>query len=238
MRVLRLIAVVSLLPGCELFFDDGGRRPDHCDVLAGQETDGAPQIAPAPLRDPEQLTCESFGGGCDPACGPCPAGSDDAPPPRDLPAVAARAPLPPWGVCGSPCETLDEAACAASSECRVVRDARCAVAGSCATEFVGCFPLDNVRNPNLDCFAARDGWTCSQSAACSALHDVSACSTSGECFRPFALCVPEGKSPGRCFEQAACDAAPPGCPPNARPGVANGCYTGACIPVEHCEAHI
>ena len=222
MRTVILAAATLFTSGCLLFFDDGGKRPPQCDLA----TSGA-ESQPAPLRDPESLTCNSFGGDtCDPACGPCP-----------LSDVAALSPIPSWPMCGSACESLNESACAASAECRVVKDARCVIGEDCVTDFVGCFPIDNVQDPTVDCFAARDGWTCSRSAACTALHDRrSPCPANDDtCSRPFGLCVPEGKSPGVCHEQATCDVPSPNCRAGTTPGVANGCYTGACIQFSLCE---
>jgi len=221
MRSLPLLVMLLGFSGCMIFFDDGGKRPPVCDLAE-------PASLPAPLRDPERLTCEQLGGGCNPDCGPC---AED---------IAARAPLPTWGVCGSTCETLDETACAASTACRVVKDARCMISGNCVTDFAGCFPIDGAPDPSVDCFAARDGWTCSRSAACSALHDTAAdCPDTGEpCPRPFALCVKEGSGPGHCHDDAVCDSAGPSCPQGTTASVANGCYTGACIPLSLCEPSI
>ncbi len=216
-----LLSLLLGLSGCLLFFDDGGHRPDQC---LTPET-GAP-IAQLPLRNPDTLECQAFGGGCDPACGPCPPQTQ-----TDL------APLPSWGVCGSSCETLSESQCATASECRVVRDASCAVSGTCTTDFIGCFPVDGAVDPSVDCFHATSGWDCSRSAACTALHRQDPCplATDAPCPRDFALCVPEGASPGKCHAEALCDIAQPACPPNTTAGVANGCYTGACIPNDLCE---
>ncbi len=220
-----LLLVVVLASGCELFFDDGGKRPPEClDTPAAEDTSA--DVAPAPLRNPETLTCESFGGGgCNPDCGPCPAQTD-------------LAPIPSWPVCGTACETLAETECAARSECRVVKDARCMIGSQiCITDFMGCFPVDNAPDPTIDCFAARDGWTCSRSNACTALHDTAASQCQGDqCARPFGLCVPEGKSPGNCQSPITCDALPPTCPTGTTPGRANSCWTGACIPTSLCEA--
>ena len=228
MRTL-VIALVTVLSGCNLFFDDGGRRPEQCD-LATSAGDDPPEVAPAPLRDPDHLSCQSFGSGCDPECGDCP------------PEAAASdfAPIPSWGMCGSPCESLDESACAASSECRVVKDAACVISEDCITDFMGCFPIDQAPDPSIDCFAARDGWTCSRSNACSALHQRASCPSPDHpaCSRAFAVCVPEGRSPGRCNEAVACAKAPPSCPNGTVPGVENACYTGACIPTSLCEVSI
>lgn len=225
MRFVTLLVMLAGVPGCMLFFDDGGKRPPVCDLAQSEDE---PASLPAPLRDPDGLTCEQFGGGCDPACGPC----------AETTKGADLAPLPTWGVCGSICESLDETACAASAECRVVRDARCAIAGSCTTDFAGCFPIDTAPDPTIDCLAARDGWTCSRSAACTALHDTAVnCPDNGtQCRRPFGLCVKEGTDPGHCKDDAVCDIPGPNCPQGTTAGVANGCYTGACIPLALCEA--
>jgi hypothetical protein len=117
-----------------------------------------------------------------------------------------------------------------------VRDAKCAIAGNCTTDFVGCFPIDGAPDPSVQCFTATSGWDCSRNAACSALHrPESPCGLDGICPRDFALCVPEGRSPGKCHAQALCDAVGPACGPNATAGIENGCFTGACIPNDLCE---
>lgn len=221
MRLALLTSVLLLVPACTLFFDDGGKRPDPC-VTAGDDQP-QPEGVPQAQRDPATLTCETFGGQCDETCGPCPAVADS-------PAVT-------WGVCGSPCEQLDEAACGNDASCRVVRDARCAVGGTCETDFLGCFPVDMAPDA-VDCFT-DDAWTCSRSSACTAFHrsecGVRADTPPEQCARQFAMCMPAGGNPGKCFEQALCDRVAPSCPPNSVPGVANGCYTNACIPNDLCE---
>ena len=45
---------------------------------------------------------------------------------------------------------------------------------------------------------------------------------------------PDGGGPGNCYGSVTCNSAPPQCPANTTPGVANGCYTGYCIPVSQC----
>jgi hypothetical protein len=208
------VAILVLTSGCALVFDDGG-DDDIC-LLAAAE----PAIAPAPQRNPETLTCEAFGGGCSPECGPCP--------------EIALAPSPSWGFCGSTCDALSETACAQNAGCRVVKDARCAVSADCATDFVGCFPTDQLVDPSIDCFAARDGWTCSQSAGCTAYHRGGVNGLEPVVTRTFAMCAPEGQSPGTCYGAVACERVAPPCPAQTKPGVANGCYTGACIPLDIC----
>ncbi|HWO19049.1 MAG TPA: hypothetical protein VNO30_09735 [Kofleriaceae bacterium] len=218
MRYPALLAMfLVLISGCMFVFD--GREGDDDCLLA------EPALAPAPLRNPETLRCESFGGGggCDPACGPCPA--------LDL------APIPSWGSCGSSCEALSESACASTVGCRVVKDAACAVSGTCTSDFLGCFPTDQGTITDLGCFDAHDGWACSQIPDCVAYHRISGATsgfTSPERLLPFAMCAPEGKSPGSCYAAVTCDRAAPACPTQTTPGIANGCYTGGCIPTDLC----
>ena len=224
-----LVVLIALTcSGCLLFFDDGGRGgDDDCLVPAG---DPRPEALsePAPLRNPETLTCDSFGGGCRPECGPCPLGEGE---PRE-----PQAPIPSWGLCGGTCDALDETACSANAGCRVVKDIRCSIEGNCLTDFLGCFPTDQFVDASVACAEAPDGQTCSRNPACTAFHrEGSALRTSPQQLREFVLCMTEGSAPGRCFDQAACDALPPPCPPDSRPGVIDGCWSGACIPVELCE---
>jgi len=217
MRYLVLLAtILGLIPGCVLVFDG---HDDDDGVCVGTPE---PASLPAPQRNPDTLTCDSFGGGCDLGCGPC--------------AEAAFAPIPTWGACNGKCESLTEGACAQDPGCRVVKDAACSISGGCLTNYVGCFAIDLQSDPTIDCFAATDGFTCSRSAACTAYHrTTSAPNTIAQVTRPFALCTPEGKAPGTCHGALTCTQPAPKCPTGARPGVAGGCYTGACIPLDLCE---
>ena len=208
-----LATVLVLASGCTLVFDDGG-GDDIC--LAAE-----PASLPAPQRNPDTLACESFGGGCIPECGPCP--------------LADLVPQPSWGFCGSTCEALTEVDCGKDPGCRVVKDAACSLSADCITDYLGCFPTDQFPDPSIDCFTARDGFTCSRSAECTAFHRGLRSNISPQPVLAFAMCAPEGKSPGTCFGQVLCRAAAPACPPNSRPGVSDGCYTGACIPLDVCE---
>jgi hypothetical protein len=216
-----LAAILVLASGCMLVFDDGGSSPGDD---GGDDDCVFPEPSPPALSllNPDTLLCELWGGGgpCDPRCGPCPA-------------VALSTPPPSWGSCGSQCESLSEAACAESPFCRVVKDAACAISGGCTTDYLGCFPTDQFTEPTIDCFMARDGQTCSRSAACTAFHRGAGIDPRDA--RTFAMCAPEGEAPGTCFGEVVCARPPPGCPPDRRPGVAGGCYTGTCIPVDVCE---
>ncbi len=49
------------------------------------------------------------------------------------------------------------------------------------------------------------------------------------------FCVPEEPhAAGNCYEEALCDMVEPECPADTLPGVADGCYTGYCIPIAEC----
>jgi hypothetical protein len=209
MRGVIATFVVTSVSGC--FFFEGGGGSNLC----GDDTPDprlaerviAPDHPPEPLRDPESLTCEPVGG-----CGQGPS----------------------WASCSTACDALDEATCALQAECRVVRDVRCAVDGTCETDFMGCFPTDRLPDPAVDCLRATDGETCSRSAECTAFHCNERC-PDPPCPRPFALCMPEGAAPGRCFDPVACRALPPPCPSGTVPGVVDLCFSGACIPNDLCE---
>ncbi|MGE0404594.1 MAG: hypothetical protein AB7T06_48235 [Kofleriaceae bacterium] len=226
LRIASLVALLMPLGGCTLWFggDDGD---DECLAVPASDLGGREQeIAPAPLRDPADLTCDDYGGSyCDPNCGPCPEYG-----------AADLAPLPSYGYCGHVCETYGEAQCAADPQCRVVLDADCTLGpNACLTNFMGCFPTDNVQDTSVDCWTA-DAWTCSQSNACTAYHSSGpgACPPDSDCGRPFELCAPEGQDPGGCEQTVACDRLPPPCPQGTTPGVRDLCYTGACIPNKYC----
>jgi hypothetical protein len=219
MRYLFLLALIlGSVPGCVLVFDDNHGDDDVC--LAGAPE---PAALPAPQRNPETLTCESFGGGgggCPIGCGPC--------------AEAPSPPIPSWGACNGACESLSESECGQAAGCRVVKDAVCAVRGGCFTDFVGCFATDRITDPAVDCFDALDGSSCSRNAECTAYHRVTPAAIAQDA-RPFALCTPRGKSPGTCHGRVTCTAQAPACPTGMRAGVAAGCYTGSCIPLDICE---
>lgn len=221
MRLAALVFVAGLSTGCTLFFtgDDGGD-----DVCAYEDTRAVARSQPAPLRDPGDLTCDSFDTPCNSECGPC----------AEAAAVAAVLPVPTWNYCGHSCEQLGESACAADAGCRVVKDASCTFEVPCETDFLGCFPVDTTPDASVACHGA-DSWECSRSAACTAIHSHSVCPAGQlNCPRPFELCVPEGTSPGSCRGAVTCRSLPPPCRTGTTPGISGGCYTGACIPLELC----
>ena len=221
---LPLAVVVSVLSsGCTLWFTgDGDDTIDPCPLYEATGTPSDPAIAEVQYRNPSTLTCESFGYPCNDQCGPCPGAADLA--------------QPSWGMCGSSCEGLSESACGADASCRVVKDAACSFGAQlCLTDYLGCFPVDQVVDDTVDCFAA-DAQQCSRSPRCTAYHSTEPCSSMDpdQCSRPFEVCAPAGSPPGSCTGAVACDELPPACPTTSTPGIADGCYTGACIPRDLC----
>lgn len=240
-RLLALVVVALTLPGCFVFFDEhgsGGGDDDDCAFPAegdgegegGELPPGAPRTSVALQRNPQTLACEALGGGpgtCNPQCGPCPDASSEL------------APLPSWGFCFSSCESLDEPACESDPTCRVIKDAECAISGTCATDFLACVVTDQFTDASVDCTQVTDADSCSRNPGCTAYHLSTDCTLDNNdptCTAEFAFCGPEGTGAGRCFEPTTCKRAAPSCPAGTTPGVANGCFTDACIPDELCEA--
>lgn len=227
----RLLVLLLLLPGCFVFFDEHGKGGDDDDCLLPPAEDQplpGPRTSIALQRNPQTLVCEAVGGGpgtCNPQCGPCPETSE-------------LAPVPSWGFCFSACESLDEAQCASDPSCRVIKDAECAISGTCETDFLACVVTDQFTDPTLDCTQLTDADSCSRNPACTAYHLSTGCTLDNNdpsCTAEFAFCGPEGRGAGRCFDQAACDRTPPNCPAGTTAGVADGCFTDACIPNDLCE---
>lgn len=206
MRLL-LLASPLLLSAC-LFVFPGDDEPPVCQV------DEAPI---APYRNPNTLACESLGGGgggCYPSSG------------------AAPQAFPSWPLCGHPCDSLDEGSCIGTPGCRAAYDHACVTGqGNCTSlqPFLGCYPVD-TSGPIAGSCLGLDAFECSQHDDCGALYRQERGGLS------FAECAPErGRPWGTCRGDVRCDLAPPVCPVGSTPGIANGCYTGVCIPLERCE---
>ena len=224
MRIASLLAAMTLVPACQLYFtggDDTG-DDDPCDGPVIQE--GYSQR----LVNPDTLACQTFTEPpCNAECGPCPAGAIY---------------IPPWGLCDSPCLGLSESQCIASAECRVARSyADYYRSDATIDDYMGCYPLNMGTPPEVERCEGLDAEQCAWQSDCTALYD----GAPGQCnaFAPeqcigaqFRQCIPEARTePGECVP-AACRQAPPACPSGTTPGVANNCYTGACIPNALCAA--
>jgi len=71
--------------------------------------------------------------------------------------------------------------------------------------------------------------TCGPGSEC-----VEQCDTFNGCTP---TCVPTSTDPGSCTGTISCNSAPPTCPANTTPGIANGCWSGYCIPNADCGSH-
>jgi hypothetical protein len=131
----------------------------------------------------------------------------------------------PVACSSSPCLGLDETACAGHALCYVARDATKFYTGA-TDSFLGCFPTTMYSSSSLAC-AQRQAAECPYGGMCAGLYNM----TAGE---SFSECIDASQIAGSCSEVATCTTPPPACPADRTPGVANGCYTGACIPNALC----
>ena len=247
MRLLATPALLALLAsGCVFYAGDDDDDP--CKYGGGGDPGGAADPVYDPgQRNPDTGQCEYFGGGgggggggCD-ACGNCPPlGEETDPPDGD---AAEPAPTPTWGYCESQCTGLDEATCIETSACRAIY-----VGGDTVT-YADCWAVDQTGPIQGGGCDGLDATTCSMHDDCSAVHlpacddgsgaggaeaPVDTCATPGV----FGFCIAEGAGPvpGECEGEVTCDQIAPDCPDGTTPGIADGCYTGYCIPLEDCEA--
>lgn len=208
----RIAVLVVLLAGCSLYPEidphHGDPQPDACVFNA------PPAIE---LRDPQTGVCQPIGGGgCPDPCLPCAGGG------------GSGGALPDWAECNGRCEALDEPTCMATAECRAVY--RNDHTGT-RPQFFGCWGTAHTFTSTGTC-TGLDAWTCSQHDNCGAIYDAGSNGPDA-----FASCITEPKhDPGLC-QSATCNSAPPKCAVGSTAGVANGCYTGYCIPTGQCGKH-
>gem|GEM_PF-1335334 len=145
-------------------------------------------------------------------------------------------PLPDGSGCGNACEPFcvpnspdacDSTMCGAGDHCEVQ-----------------CRPSDptDPMTPMSDCTATcvpDAGLGCAAIDCAPGAHCVETCAAM-PCMDPAGCpelcrgeCVPDG--PGECHAPVSCDALPPVCPAGTVAGVANGCWTGYCIPTSQCD---
>jgi hypothetical protein len=179
------IAVHASVPGDFEFCD---REPGVCDP-----TTMPPPPPPPLLRDPQTGKCEFFGGGggggggCNPGTG------------VDVPALAD------WGVCGSPCESLDETSCRAADACRAIYANRLPPnVDGVDFVFEACWPTAPSGPVRGGTCEGLDAQECSRHDDCIARHesDWSGCSD-------FAGCDYTAGN----FDSCAAETAPPPPPP-------------------------
>lgn len=214
---MRLALALVLLGGCSLYpgNDDGD------DVCAQLEVAADP--APDRKINPETLTCEEFPvGSCNNPCQPC--GQTGG---------GAAQYVPPWGHCESSCSDLDEAQCRVAAECRIARDWNAFYDGE--PSFEGCYerPTYEAGDPLPEPCSQLDAEQCSRHGECAGLYRMNASVPTGAPRAEFQECVAEAQVAGTCTP-AACRQVAPICPAGTTPGVANGCWTGSCIPDAFC----
>ena len=126
--------------------------------------------------------------------------------------------------CDDPCIARDEVSCASDARCWVARDFTAFYSGA-GNGFLGCFPHTSVFS--FTSCELRSGDTCAFDGTCIGLYNHAASDA-------FVECVHETPIAGSCTEVATCSTPPPACPSDRTPGVAAGCFTGACIPNDLC----
>lgn len=224
-----LVLSTALSTGCMFYSGD-----DDCEWggEGGIAADEAPEYVPG-QRNPETGTCEYFGGGggggggCDDPCQPC-----------DRPAAepAPNEPQPSWGYCESHCTGLEEGTCKDTEACRAIYNTDGLYLDCWQTDLSG--PVQGGGCDGLDALE------CSRHDDCAAVH-FSTCDSGDsdalqepECYaESFEACIPETSTidPGSCDGDVQCESLPPDCPADSTPGIANGCWTGYCIPLASCE---
>jgi len=218
MRSLAMVCV--LLGGCSLYPFGGG------DDVCEQDLAVAP---PAPERkvNPETLTCEEYylSPPCNADCGPC----------AETGMGAGAQYIPPWGNCESECSNLNEASCMSAPSCRVAREHDAYYVN--APSFEGCYEKTyNITGDSFDLpCAMRDAEQCAMGSQCTGLYEINDGALPLHAPRgDFLECIDEAQIAGSCRGVVSCLQVAPTCPASTTPGVANGCWTGSCIPNSVC----
>lgn len=96
-------------------------------------------------------------------------------------------------------------------------------------------PCDDDYDCAGGCYCDVETGTCVETGFC---ENDNQCTDGMVCDQERFTCVPpdsQPPNPGNCYEEVLCDGLPPDCPDDSVPGVSDGCYTGACIPLGECE---
>ena len=211
----RLIAVLILLSGCDLYWNGSG------DDVCNYDTRGGAAIAPSiQLRNPETGQCQYFdgGGGCDNQCGPCPA--------------ATGVVEPDWGQCYSSCNALDEGTCLTTAGCLATYDDNAP-----QTPFRGCFDTAPSGPISTGSCWGLDAQSCSEHDNCAMYYDAG---TGALVPGNFTHCAPEPTTAGcsavDCGSGYHCEDQCKPCPPNADCATNNLCLA-MCVPdADSCAA--
>ncbi len=234
-----------LMPGCRLYFEQ--------DDSAGGGRNGGDGWPDAGVRRPDGGTCSAMDASWlrNPWTGRCEAFFNPGDP------CWNGTPLPPWGSCdGCSRHDDDEAACLDDPQCRA------AYVESAGRGYIGCWSLGLVTILDPSGCAGLDAELCAGMADCVAVYESLACLPDDldatfcghgsfvTCEDEPRRCVDIDQCPngwwcsddglckggtGSCYGEVTCPHSPPGCAPNSTPGVANGCWTGACIFNDSCD---
>jgi hypothetical protein len=143
--------------------------------------------------------------------------------------------------------------------CMVDQD--CSAGSYCAPDVGQCVPSwtcwsDEECGPGMACddrgtcvpAPCRENADCAEGCYCDVQTgtcvETGFCEGDAQCFDGMVCeeerytCVPtptEPPPPATCYGEVFCDALAPECMEGTTPGIANGCYTGECIPLEQCE---
>lgn len=141
---------------------------------------------------------------------------------------------------GSGCENACEPFCVPNGP-DACDQTMCMPGDHCELQCTPSNPMD-PNGPMSTCVATcvpDDGLGCESIQCPTGQHCVEQCLPQ-PCMNPMGcpeLCrgICEPDSPGECNQMVACDSLPPVCPAGTTPGVANGCWTGYCIPNDQCN---
>jgi hypothetical protein len=257
--VIRVAGVLAVLASSTSGCRSGG-NDDPADASPPCELPSEPPLSPVQRINPITGLCENLAYGspiCDPItcqCGP------PAPPPIPswAPCTSACTDLDEYRCMATPgcragsldglfygCWAVDHIE-ASPGGCAGLEATECSRRDDCVAEYLG-YDDGLIRDPPQPSFrwfsACRDEPTyCLTGAVCPAGQR---CNGEELCIPPPScagdpscddlcggFCVPDGR--GRCFGEVLCDAPEPACAPDSVPGVSNGCYSGACIPLAEC----
>ncbi|HWN69362.1 MAG TPA: hypothetical protein VNM90_17095 [Haliangium sp.] len=111
-------------------------------------------------------------------------------------------------------------------------DEECGVGMTCDAGRCVPTPCDSNDDCAAGCYCDAPSGTCVETGFC--MGDAE-CFDGMVCEEERQTCVPVPADPATCYGEVFCDAAAPECMEGTTPGIANGCYTGECIPLEKCE---
>lgn len=147
------------------------------------------------------------------------------------------------------CEGLDAYSCSQQDSCIAEHYVLCVdpLPGSgqepnfgCTIDFFAACHNETGEDPT-GCYGDQDcgeGFSCNAAEVCLPPPSDGDCDpSSGGCGVPavcYGYCVADPVDPGECDGEVLCDVLPPLCEAGTTPGIADGCYTGACIDLSLC----